>query len=288
MEIKWDQVGDRHYETGVDHGVLYIPDAVGAYTNGYAWNGLISVSEAPSGAEATAQYADNIKYLNLVSAEEFGATVEAYTYPKEFEQCDGSAAPVAGLAIGQQTRRQFGLSYRTLKGNDVLGTDFGYKLHLIYGALAAPTEKAYNTVNDSPEAITFSWELTTTPVEVPGFKPSASLTIDSTEVDPDALAVLEEILYGTGGTDPRLPLPGEVIALFSGTVTEVAPVAPTYNVATKVITIPNAPGVVYYIDGATVASGVQPAITADTIVTARPAQGYKFPSVSDDDWLFEV
>ena len=211
--LVWDQTGEKIYETGVDHGVLYIPNALGVYANGYAWNGLTSVSESPSGAEPTAQYADNIKYLNLVSAEEFGATVEAFTYPDEFGQCDGSAAPVEGVLLGQQGRRSFGLAYRTLVGNDLEGTDFGYKLHLIYGATARPSEKAYNTVNDTPEAITFSWELSTTPVSVTGFKPTASITIDSTKTDAADLAALEEVLYGAAATEPRLPMPDEVLTL---------------------------------------------------------------------------
>ena len=211
--LVWDQTGEKIYETGVDHGVLYIPNALGVYANGYAWNGLTSVSESPSGAEPTAQYADNIKYLNLVSAEEFGATIEAFTYPEEFGQCDGSAAPVEGVLLGQQGRRSFGLAYRTLVGNDLEGTDFGYKLHLIYGATARPSEKAYNTVNDSPEAITFSWELSTTPVSVTGFKPTASITIDSTKTDAADLAALEKILYGAAATEPRLPMPDEVLTL---------------------------------------------------------------------------
>lgn len=222
--LKWDQVGERLFETGVDRGVLYIPDATGAYDEGHAWNGLVAVSESPSGAETTPQYADNIKYLNLVSAEEFGATIEAFTYPDEFAQFDGTAEPNPGVLIGQQTRGTFGLCYRTQVGNDVAGTDFGYKLHLIYGAVAAPTEKAYGTVNESPEALTFSWELTTTPVEVPGFRPTASLVVDSTKVTAADLAELELALYGDDGdpdaatpippTLPRLPLPEEVIAIF--------------------------------------------------------------------------
>lgn len=218
-EITWDRVGERRYETGVDHGVLYLPGADGGYDRGFAWNGLVSVSESPSGAEASPQYADNIKYLNLISAEEFAATIEAFTYPDEFAVCDGTASPAEGLFIGQQRRSTFGLSYRTLIGNDLDGTDYGYKLHLIYSALAAPTEKAYSTVNDSPEAITFSWEVTTTPVEVPGHKPSATLTIDSTKVDAEALKALEDILYGRTESDSiaRLPLPGEIISMFGAT-----------------------------------------------------------------------
>lgn len=214
--LVWDAVGERRYETGVDHGVLYLPNSTtGLYDTGFAWNGLVSVTESPSGAEATPQYADNIKYLNLVSAEEFGATIEAFTYPDEFGACDGTAELAPGVLIGQQNRKPFGLSYRTLVGNDTLNTDYGYKLHLIYGALAAPTEKAFNTVNDSPEAIQFSWEITTTPVPTTGFKPTALITIDSTTADPDALADLEELLYGAASTEPQLPLPDAVYALFS-------------------------------------------------------------------------
>lgn len=214
--LTWDAVGDRLYETGVDHGVLYIPTA-GAYTAGYAWNGLTAVTEAPSGAEASAIYADNIKYLSLTSAEEFGGTIEAYTYPEEFGQCDGTAEPVAGVIVGQQARKSFGFSYRTLLGNDSEGQDYGYKLHLVYGAQAAPSEKAYATVNDSPEATTFSWEFTTTPVAVTGLKPTSILTIDSTKADETALAELLEILYGSELTPARLPLPDEVITLLTPT-----------------------------------------------------------------------
>ncbi len=212
-EITWDQIGDRVYETGVDHGVLYLPSTTGVYNTGFAWNGLTTVTESPSGAESSAQYADNIKYLNLVSAEEFGATIEAFTYPDEFAQCDGTAMMAPGVAVGQQGRRMFGLSYRSQVGNDLVGTEAGYKLHLVYGALAAPSEKAYATINDSPEAITFSWELTTSPVSVEGYKPTAVLTVDSTKVAADDLTALEAILYGTTADEPRLPLPDEIIAL---------------------------------------------------------------------------
>ena len=194
-KLIWDQTGERLYETGVKNGVLYIPTN-GVYDKGVAWNGLTAVTESPSGAEATALYADDIKYLSLMSTEEFGATVEAYTYPDEFAQCDGSASLAKGVSIGQQPRKTFGLSYKTTVGNDVDGNDYGYKLHLIYGALAAPSEKAYATINDSPEAITFSWEITTTPVNVTGYKPTASITIDSTKVDAEKLAALEKVLYG--------------------------------------------------------------------------------------------
>lgn len=212
--LTWDEVGERFYETGVDHGVLYIPDAAGVYNAGYAWNGLTTVTETPSGAEATPLYADNIKYLNLVSAEEFGATIEAYTYPEEFAQCDGTAVPEPGVAVGQQSRKMFGLSFRTRVGNDVDGAAHGYKLHLVYGCLAAPSEKAYSTINDSPEAIAFSWEVTTTPVSVTGLDPTSLIVIDSRTVDPADLAALEALLYGDT-LAAALPLPDAVIALFA-------------------------------------------------------------------------
>lgn len=223
-KIKWDQAGERYYETGVKNGVLYVQSTSGTYPKGVAWNGLTAVTESPSGAEATALYADDIKYLNLISNEEFGATIEAYTYPDEFAACDGSASLAEGVSIGQQKRSTFGLCYRTVVGNDVDGNDLGYKLHLIYGAIASPSEKAYATINDSPEAITFSWEVTTTPVAVDGFKPTACITIDSTKADAAKLAALEEILYGKDGTgdsetgvDARLPLPSEIATLMKTT-----------------------------------------------------------------------
>lgn len=220
-KLAWDVVGERLYETGVDRGVLYPQDSTGAYPKGVAWNGLSAVTESPSGAEATAIYADNIKYLNLMSAEELGGTIEAYMYPDEFAQCDGSASLAAGVMIGQQPRKAFGLSYRTIIGNDVANNDYGYKLHLVYGALASPSEKNYATVNDSPEATTLSWEFTTTPIAVDGFKPTASITIDSTKVDAEKLKALEDILYGTEEEEARLPLPAEIITLM-GDNTEVA------------------------------------------------------------------
>lgn len=212
-KLVWDQTGERLYETGVKNGVLY-PQVSGAYPKGVAWNGLTAVTESPSGAEATPLYADDIKYLNLVSAEELGGTIEAYMYPDEFMECDGSAALATGVYIGQQARKAFGLCYRTVLGNDTETNDFGYKLHLIYGALAAPSEKAYATINDSPEAITFSWEFTTTPVNVEGHKPTACITIDSTKVDAGKLAELEAILYGSESEEARLPLPEEIATLF--------------------------------------------------------------------------
>lgn len=209
-KIVWDESGKRLYETGVKYGVLYIQDETGEYNKGVAWNGLTAVTESPSGAEATPLYADDIKYLELFSAEEFGATIEAYTYPEEFEACDGSASLGKGVTIGQQDRKTFGLCYRTVLGNDVKSNEYGYKLHLIYGAKAAPSEKGYQTINDSPEAITFSWEVTTTPVNVAGFKPTASVTIDSTKIDPEKLKKIEDMLYGEGATDAKLPLPNEL------------------------------------------------------------------------------
>ena len=209
MKITWDKSGERYYETGVKRGVLYVMDK-GAYGNGVAWNGLTAVTESPSGAEASPMYADDIKYLNLYSAEEFAATVEAYTYPDEFAECDGSAEIAPGVTIGQQKRKTFGMCYTTVLGNDTDGNDYGYKIHIIYGANAAPSEKAYATINDSPEAITFSWELSTTPVEIAGHKPTASLTIDSTKTTPEKMKAIEDILYGTESQEPRLPLPSEI------------------------------------------------------------------------------
>jgi hypothetical protein len=285
--LTWDGIGERVYETGVDRGVLYIPNSSGVYNNGVAWNGLTSVTESPSGAEPSAQYADNVKYLNLFSAEEFGATIEAFTYPDEFAPFDGLGVPSPGVTIGQQSRKSFGLSFRTRIGNDLDGDAHGYKLHMIYGCSASPSERAYSTVNDSPEAITFSWELTTVPVAVAGYTPTSIITVDSTQVSAGDLAELEQFLYGTAGTDPSLPTPAAVLAIFSGALTEVTPTAPTYNSGTKVITIPSVTGVTYYMDGVALTSGAQPAITEDKIVTAMPNTGYKFPAVVDDDWFFD-
>lgn len=215
-KLVWDQTGERLYETGTKMGVLY-PQVSGKYPKGVAWNGLTAVTESPSGAEATAIYADDIKYLSLFSTEEFGATIEAYTYPDEFMACDGSAQIADGVTIGQQSRQAFGLCYRTVLGNDEEGDDYGYKLHIIYGCKASPSEKGYSTINDSPEAITFSWEVTTTPITVDGMKPTANITIDSTKADPTKLAALEAILYGSDDEDARLPLPDEIIEIFGGT-----------------------------------------------------------------------
>jgi hypothetical protein len=213
--LTWDAIGERFYETGVDHGVLYIPDVDGEYATGVSWNGLTAVTESPSGAEPTALYADNIKYLNLLSAEEFACTVEAFTYPDEFAQFDGLAVPQPGVAVGQQARKTFGLSYRTRVGNDLEGESHGYKLHLVYGCQASPSEKAYSTINDSPEAITFSWEVSTTPAPVTGLRPTSLIVIDSRVVDPTDLAALETLLYGGVSTTASLPTPDEVIATFA-------------------------------------------------------------------------
>ena len=214
-KLTWDNTGERIFETGVKQGVLYPIQIDGKYTKGVAWNGLTAVTESPSGAEATALYADDIKYLNLLSNEEFGATIEAYTYPDEFAECDGSAELATGVMIGQQKRKIFGLCYRTTIGNDVEGNDYGYKLHLVYGCLAAPSEKGYSTINDNPDAITFSWEVSTTPVNVEGFKPTSQITIDSTKADPTKLAALEAVLYGGEAAEAKLPLPDEVATLMT-------------------------------------------------------------------------
>jgi hypothetical protein len=288
--LTWDDVGERLYETGVDHGVLYQPDEAGAYGDGVAWNGLTTVTESPSGAESNPQFADNIKYLNLLSAEEFGGTIEAFTYPDEFAQNDGTVAPSPGVSVGQQARRSFGLCYRSLLGNDTDGTDHGYKLHLVYGAQASPSEKAYATINDSPEAIAFSWEFTTTPVSVAGLKPTALIVIDSSQVDPAELATLEGLLYGAAG-EPRLPLPDEVIDIFGGGVTVVDMGTfgnqPTYNAGTHVVTLPAVAGVQWNVNGDDVASGAQPALgvgeTADVVAT--PADNYTLEG--DTDWQFD-
>jgi hypothetical protein len=290
--LTWDQVGDRLYETGVDHGVLYIPDANGDYVDGYAWNGLTTVTESPSGAESNPQYADNIKYLNLVSAEEFGCTIEAFTYPDEFAQCDGTALPQAGVALGQQDRKQFGLVYRTRLGNDVDGTSYGYKLHLVYGCQAAPSEKAYATINDSPEAIAFSWEVTTTAVPVSGYKPVALITVDSTLVDPADLTSLEDLLFGSAGGDAQLPDPDTVIALFGAGVTTVdlgtAANQPTYVSGTHIVTLPTVTGVQWKVNGVNKAPGAQPALTTGQTahVEATPTSP-SYVLTGDTQWDFD-
>lgn len=210
-KLIWDEVGSRFFETGVKNGVLYVQQADGSYSNGVVWNGLTAITESPSGAEATPLYADDTKYVVLTSAEEFSATIEAYTYPEEFEQCDGSAQLVEGISIGQQARNAFAIVYKTVIGNDIQGNDLGYKIHVIYGCKAAPSEKAFQTINDSPEAITFSWEVTTTPVNVEGFKPTSTLVIDSTKVDAEKLAAIEAKLFGSESEEASLPLPDEIV-----------------------------------------------------------------------------
>lgn len=289
--LQWDRVGERFYETGVDHGVLYQIDGSGAYNDGVAWNGLTTVTESPSGAESNKQYADNIVYVNLISAEEFGGTIEAYTYPDEFGQNDGSFEPASGVSVGQQGRRPFGLVYRTLLGNDSEGQEYGYKLHLIYGAQASPSEKAYATVNDSPEAIAFSWEFTTTPVPVTGRKPASSLTIDSTKSDAADLEALEDILFGTVGDDARLPSPDEVIALFTGGVMDVdlgtSTNQPAYNAGTHVLTLPTVTGVQWRVNGEEVAPGAQPALTTGQTAEVQAVAQSGYNLQGDDEWTFD-
>jgi len=290
-KLIWDEVGKRQYETGVDRGVLYLTDNVGVYGAGVPWNGLTTVTESPSGAESNPQYADNIKYLDLTSAEEFGATIEAFTYPPEFAVCDGSAEMASGIIIGQQSRRLFGLSYRTKLGNDIQGDDFGQKIHLVYGAKAAPSEKAYSTINDSPEALTFSWELTTSPVAVTGFRPTALLTIDSTLVTAAALVDFENILYGTAAINARLPLPQEVKDLFTGGANVVVNTAlaanqPTYDSATHVITLPNVTGIQWKVDGVNRAPGAQPALAVGQTKTVLATAQDGYVISGDDDWVY--
>lgn len=229
-KIVWDNVGAKKYETGVDHVVLYPVSKTGEYTPGVAWNGVTSIAESPEGAEPESQYADNIKYLTIISAEELNGTIEAFTYPDEWGACDGSASPVKGMYIGQQNRKTFGLCYRTKIGNDVDGQDHGYKLHFIYGAVASPSERTYETNNESPEAITLSWEFSTTPVPVSGYNMTSLVTLDSTELDADKMAALEELLYGSEDTEARLPLPDEIAALLSGNAEEASLARETYMV----------------------------------------------------------
>lgn len=212
-KLVWDNVGERFYETGVKNCALYLQHTDGSYPKGVAWNGISAINESPSGAESSPIYADDTKYLNLISNEELSASIEAYTYPDEFAECDGSAEIATGITIGQQPRKAFGLAYKTTLGNDIVGNEYGYKLHLLYGCKAAPSEKAYSTINDSPEAITFSWEISTTPVNVKGFKPTSNLTIDSSKVAPEKLAALEAVLFGSESAEARLPLPDEIITL---------------------------------------------------------------------------
>jgi hypothetical protein len=286
--IEWDKIGERRYETGVDHGVLYLANN-GVYDEGYGWNGLTTVTEAPSGAEATAQYADNLKYLNLISIEEFGGTIEAFTYPDEWGQCDGTAEPQPGVRVAQQNRRSFGLSFRTRIGNDV-DADLGYKIHLVYGATASPAEKAYATINDSPEALAFSWDFTTIPVPITGLKTSALLVVDSTVISPENMMALENALYGTAGSEPRLPLPDEIIAMLTGSLLATVPTQPTFASVTGTISIPSVAGTVYKradtnatVTGDVVIAG---ASGSSLIIYAVPASGYYIADNIDTDWQF--
>lgn len=285
MRLSWDKIGERFFRTGVDHGVLFIPNNKGDYEVGYAWSGLTTVTESPSGAESNPQYADNMKYLNLKSAEEFGLTIEALFYPPEFGQCDGTAEPVTGVILGQQRRRSFGFSYRTLLGNDIDSTDYGSEIHLVYGCDAAPSEKTNATVNESPEAGTFSWEVTTTGVAVTGFKPTSHITVNTTKVPADRLEDFLDILYGTPGSAPRMPLPDEVIAMFGNDLVEVRPLVPTFNEATNTITIPVVTGVVYTIDDEPLEAGPV-VISEDVLVVAKPTSGNIFPDVVDNTYVF--
>jgi hypothetical protein len=298
MRFKWDQTGEKRYEMGVDHGALYLANTEGVYDTGVPWNGLTNVTESPSGAESTKTYADNIPYATVKSAEEFNATIEALTYPDEFAQCDGSAEPEPGVYVGQQTRKSFGFSYRTLIGNDVQGTDLGYKIHLVYGADAAPSERANATVNESPEPAALSWEVTTNPTsvgEINGveYKPTAHLVIDSTKVNATALATLEDLLYGTdGGGDAQLPTPAEVIALFAGVAPTVVDLGdfsnqPSYNDTTHVVTLPAVTGVQWRVNGEDATPGAQPALDVGetAYVTAHATAGYTLEG--DDDWTYD-
>lgn len=284
-KLVWDKSNERFFETGIDRGVLYIPNNNGAYVTGVAWSGLTAFNEAPTGAESNPQYADNIEYLNLISAERFAGTLEAFTCPREFYQFDGLASPVAGITVGQQTRKPFGLAYRTLIGNATEGQDFGYKIHVAYGLTAAPSEKNYATVNDSPEAMGLSWALTGTPVPVPGHKPSATLVIDSTQIPANILAQVEQMLYGDVGVDPVLPMPSVLIAMVESGATVVNPQVPAFNQGTNTITIPNQTGVVYTINGEVIEAGAL-VIEENTFVSAQPAEGYIFAQGIDADWYY--
>lgn len=284
--LTWDGSGEREFESGVDHGVLYpLNSSNGLYDLGVAWNGLTAVNEKPAGAGSNKQYADNIAYLNLLSAETFGGTIQAFTYPDEFLACDGTSSPNPGVNVGQQSRQTFGLCYRTNLGNDVTSS-LGYKLHLVYGALAAPSEKDYTTINDSPAAVSFSWDFDCTPATVTSYNPTSLLVIDSSKVDAGALSDLQDFLYGTVGTDPSLPTPDAVLALFSGTVTAITLTAATFDGA-HTITIPSQTGVKYYVDGVEHAAGTQLLTTGQKkVVSARAQAGYVFNKPVVTSWLF--
>ena len=292
-KLAWDPVGSRLYETGVDRGVLYIPDVLGAYVNGVAWNGLTTITETPSGASPTAQYADNIKYLNMISAETFDAQIDAFTYPDEFSQFDGIQTPTGatGIQVAQQSRKTFGLCYRTKLGNDIAGDDYAYKIHIIYGCTAAPSQKAYTTINDAPAAMPFSWAISTSPVAVNNLKPTALLTIDSSKVTAASLAALELILYGSVGVNPALPTPDAIVTLFSGTITTVALLnPPTFVPTTGVITVVATAGITYYnsTTGLPLVTGANPAIPSlsTVVVRGRPNAGFIIAAGADDDFSF--
>lgn len=286
VALTWDGTGERRYETGVDQGVLYpLNVETSAYDLGVAWNGLTEVDEKPDGAGSNKQYADNVAYLNLQSAETFGGTIKAFTFPDEWYACDGTATPFEGVAVGQQGRQTFGISYRTRIGNDV-SADLGYKYHLAYGALAAPSEKDYTTINDSPAAIELSWDFDTTPTNYSDGRPCSLIVIDSTKVDPGALTSLLNLLHGTSGTDPSLPLPDDVVALFSGTVTAVTLTAPTFDGA-HTITIPTETGVTYYVDGVVHVGGTQLLTSGQKkVVSATANAGYIFNTPYVNKWLY--
>ena len=285
-KVVWDDAGNKKFETGVDCGVIYpLNPSTNLYDTGFAWNGLTTVKEQPGGAAPNPYYADNIKYVNLLSAETYSGTIEAWTYPDEFGLCDGTVQPSAGVNVGQQSRQVFGLSYRSKIGNDNT-PDLGFKLHLIYGAQAAPSEKDYATINASPAPVQFSWAFDTIPVPMSGLLPVSTIEIDSTKVDPTALANLMDFLYGTGGSTPSLPLPDAVAALFSGTVTMITLTAPTFD-GDHTITIPTETGVTYYVDDVLHVGGTQLLTTGQQkIVTARPSNGYVFNTPFVNEWMF--
>ena len=284
--LLFDDVGKKLYEAGVERGVLYpINAGTGLYDTGFAWNGLTTVTETPAGAEANDQYADNIKYMSLRSAETFGGTIEAYTYPDEFAACDGSYVPVAGVSVGQQSRSIFGLSYRTKIGNDV-NPDLGWKYHLLYGLTASPSEKAYASINDSPEPVGFSWDVNSTPAAVTGRKPTSLITIDSTKFTGAQVTALTDFLWGTAGSNPSLPPPDSVIALFTGAVTMITLSPPTFDGA-HTITIPSQTGTKYYLDGVLQTAGAKLLTTGQKkIVTAVPDAGYAYNTPFVDRWMF--
>ena len=272
-QLEWDKVGERQFESGVDHGVLYIRDNAGQYTDAHVWNGLTKVGESPEGGEATESYADNIPYIRMVSVEKFNGTIEAFSSPIAFDACDGTREVATGVIIGQQERATFGFAYRTKVGNDIAGQDAAYKIHLVYGALAKPSARDYNTINESPEATPLSWEFTTSPVPVTGAKPTATVSFRSDEVPATELAELEDILFGTASTMPRLPLPDEIIALVGGGTIPATATAPTFN-GTDTVTIPVVTGVVYQVSGSPVTGTIDLDPAETVTVTAVAGAGY--------------